>query len=413
MKVIEGRLWLPGRGLVDGCVGIGDDGRIAAVRKVLRGDEHIRVRGMVLPAALDMHVHFREPGLTHKEDWTSGSAAAACGGVTAVVEMPNTRPPTDSPAALREKAALAARGSLVDFGLAVAVQRGSVREPWFGDLPVAAWKLYPYGMTWDDFRATAAEVVAARRRPLVVHAEHPGRLGDAPLRELADHTRNRADAEAACLPGLPASPWLHVAHLSSEAGLRALPVHATAEVTPHHLLLNLDAGLGLAGKVDPPLRTRADNAALWAAFRAGRPAILASDHAPHLPEEKGSDAPPSGLPGVETMVPLMLHHVATGKLELGRLVNAMAEAPANRLGLERGRITVGQPADLLAVDLRAGRRIRADALHSRAGWTPYDDREAVFPQRVWRRGTLVAADSEPQVRGGGESLFSPLFPAKA
>ncbi len=159
-------------------------------------------------------------------------------------------------------------------------------------------------------------------------------------------------------------------------------------------------------KVDPPLRTPRDNAALWAGFRDGRIAVLASDHAPHLPEEKASDNPPSGIPGVETMVPLMLQQVSAGRLALGRLVNAMAEAPADRLGLPRGRIAAGQPADLIEVDLKAARPVALEQLHSRAGWSPYEGWDAVFPQRVWRRGELVAADGELQATGGGQPLFT-------
>jgi dihydroorotase len=205
---------------------------------------------------------------------------------------------------------------------------------------------------------------------------------------------------------MPASPQLHVAHLSTADGLAGLPAGATAEVCPHHLLLNLDACDSLECKVDPPLQTPRDNAALWSGFRDGRIAVLASDHAPHLPEEKASDAPPSGIPGVETMLPLMLQQVVTGNLELGRLVNAMAEAPADRIGLSRGRIAPGQPADLIEVDSKATRPIVLEQLHSRAGWTPYEGWDAIFPHRVWRRGELVAADGEPQVLRGGQPLFT-------
>ena len=403
--ILEGRFWHPQRGLTDGCVAIGDDGMIKRVAKTISGAKE-RVCGMLLPAALDMHVHFRDPGFPHKEDWASGSTAAACGGVTAVVDMPNTQPPTDSPAAFADKARRAAAASVVDFGLGVSARPGISREAWFGELPAAFWKLYPYGISWEDYQSTATEVTAAGGRPLVIHGEHPSHIAPGPPRKLAEHTAHRQLAEAECLAGMPASPQLHVAHLSTADGLAGLPAGATAEVCPHHLLLNLDACDSLECKVDPPLQTPRDNTALWGGFRDGRIAVLASDHAPHLPEEKASDAPPSGIPGVETMLPLMLQQAVTGNIELGRLVNAMAEAPADRLGLSRGRIAPGQPADLIEVDSKATRPVVLERLHSRAGWTPYEGWDAIFPHRVWRRGELVAADGEPQVSRGGQPLFT-------
>jgi len=403
--ILEGRLWHPQNGLTEGCVAVGDDGAIERVAKTMAGRKQ-RVCGMLLPAGFDMHVHFRDPGFPQKETWASGSAAAACGGVTAVVDMPNTQPPTDSPTAFATKAQRAAAASVVDFGLGVSARPGISREAWFGELPAAFWKLYPYGKSWEDYRATATEVTAAGGRPLVIHGEHPSHIDMSPPTELAEHTAHRRLAEVECLAGMPASPQLHVAHLSTADGLAGLPAGATAEVCPHHLLLNLDACDSIDCKVDPPLRTPRDNAALWAGFRDGRIAVLASDHAPHLPEEKASDNPPSGIPGVETMVPLMLQQVSAGRLALGRLVNAMAEAPADRLGLPRGRIAAGQPADLIEVDLKAARPVALEQLHSRAGWSPYEGWDAIFPQRVWRRGELVAADGELQETGGGQPLFT-------
>ena len=235
--ILEGRFWHPQRGLTEGCVAIGDDGTIKRVAKTISGAKE-RVCGMLLPAALDMHVHFRDPGFPHKEDWASGSTAAACGGVTAVVDMPNTQPPTDSPAAFADKARRAAAASVVDFGLGVSARPGISRETWFDELPVAFWKLYPYGVSWEDYQSTATEVTAAGGHPLVIHGEHPSHIAPGPPRELAEHTAHRQLAEAECLAGMPASPQLHVAHLSTADGLAGLPAGATAEVCPHHLLLN-------------------------------------------------------------------------------------------------------------------------------------------------------------------------------
>ena len=184
-----------------------------------------------------------------------------------------------------------------------------------------------------------------------------------------------------------------------------MPESATSEVCPHHLLLSLDSCASLDCKVDPPLRSRNDNNGLYQAFREGNIPILASDHAPHTIEEKRSEAPPSGIPGVETMIPLMLNEVSTGRLDLGCLVNAMSEAPASRLGLERGKIAEGFTADFIVVNLKQVDPIDVDALHSRASWTPYQDWPAVFPSSVYRRGDLISHNQEPIGTGGGQHLF--------
>jgi dihydroorotase len=204
---------------------------------------------------------------------------------------------------------------------------------------------------------------------------------------------------------MPASKKLHVAHLSTLDGLEKLPEGATSEVCPHHLLLSLDNCDSMDCKVDPPLRSRKDNEGLYQAFREARIPILSSDHAPHTMDEKNSDEPPSGIPGVETMIPLMMNEVSEGRLELDRLINAMAEAPADRLGLDRGRIKEGLTADLIVVDLKKITNIEVNNLHSRASWTPYDGWPAVFPSHVYRRGELISYNQEPIVSGGGQHLF--------
>ena len=240
---------------------------------------------------------------------------------------------------------------------------------------------------------------------MVVHCEHPDYMYNNPLEKLSDHTENRLVAEEKCLASMPSSEYLHVAHLSTANGLKNLPPLSSTEVCPHHLLLNLDNCSSLDCKVDPPLRNVSDNTSLYDAYRNGKIPILASDHAPHTIEEKKSDTPPSGMPGVETMVPLMLQEVVENRLDLGRLVNSMAEAPATRLGLNRGRIEVGQPADLMFVDLNNTVKIDIDNLHSRSNWSPFENWNAVFPHKVFRRGELISENSEVVSNSGGINLF--------
>ena len=404
MDVFEGKSWIPNQGLIDTCIGV-EDGKIVDVKKILKGDKQIKFSGIILPSGFDMHVHFRDPGYPHKEDWKSGSESAAAGGVTAVVDMPNTNPFTSDLKTFNDKLSTASKKSVVDFGIGVNVEEGLTRQSWFDTIPSAFWKLYPYGISTEDYFSNAKEVLSKTKKPLVIHGEHPDHMHNEPLTELADHTKNRQIAEPECLASMPSSPFLHIAHLSTLDGLNRMPKLASSEVCPHHLLLNLDNCHSLDCKVDPPLRTKMDNVGLYDAFKSGKIPILASDHAPHTIEEKRSDNPPSGLPGVETMVPLMLNEVSEGRLELGRLVNAMSEAPAQRLGLERGKISVGMPADLILVDIKNPKPISLDYLHSRSNWTPFEDWPAIFPSQVYRRGELIAEDGEIRQEGGGQNLF--------
>jgi len=404
MDVFEGKSWISGQGLVHTCIGV-DEGKITAVKKILKGDNHTKFDGIILPGAFDMHVHFRDPGYPHKEDWKSGSESAAAGGVTAVVDMPNTNPFTSDLETFNDKISMASSKSVVDFGVGVNVEKGLTEQAWFDTISAAFWKLYPYGISSDEYFSYAKEVLDKTNKPLVIHGEHPDHMHNEPLNELSDHTQNRLIAEPECLASMPSSPYLHVAHLSTLEGLNRMPELASSEVCPHHILLNLDNCHSLDCKVDPPLRTKKDNSGLYDAFRLGKIPILSSDHAPHTIDEKRSENPPSGLPGVETMIPLMLNEVSEGRLELSRLVNAMSEAPAERLGLERGIISEGMPADLIMVDMNNSKPIELEKLHSKSNWTPFLDWPAIFPSQVYRRGELIAENGEIRQEGGGQNLF--------
>ena len=404
MDVFEGKTWISGKGLVHTCIGV-DEGKITEVKKTLKGDNHTKFNGIILPGAFDMHVHFRDPGYPHKEDWKSGSESAAAGGVTAVVDMPNTNPFTSDLETFNDKISIASSKSVVDFGVGVNVEKELTEQTWFDTIPAAFWKLYPYGISSAEYFSYAKEVLDKTSKPLVIHCEHPDHMHNEPLNELSDHTQNRLIAEPECLASMPSSPYLHVAHLSTLEGLNRMPKLASSEVCPHHLLLNLDNCHSLDCKVDPPLRTKKDNSGLYDAFRTGKIPILSSDHAPHTIDEKRSENPPSGLPGVETMIPLMLNEVSEGRLELGRLVNAMSEAPAERLGLERGTISEGMPADLIMVDMNNSKPVDLDKLHSKSNWTPFEDWPAIFPSQVYRRGELIAENGEIRQEGGGQNLF--------
>ncbi len=399
--VIEGNCYVAGR--LERCaIGI-EEGRIVKVAKILEGDKIYRFNSkLVLPAATDSHVHFRDPGMTDKEDFGTGSLAALYGGVTCVLDMPNTNPPTTSLATLREKREIAASKSMVDFGLFAGLKPGiKVKEL----VPEAiGFKMY-LGSTTGDLLVTSLESVSkeisdiSRSNKIVaVHAEDESIRKKEVEKSLDDHLRNRGNAsETSAIKKVKeacAGCRLHICHVSARESIPLLVEASslTSEVTPHHLLMDKDAKLGTYGKVNPPLRKREDRQALFQALKEGKFDIIASDHAPHTREEKEEefDFAPSGVPGVETMVPIMLQHVKDRHLTLLDVARRLCEGPADIYGIRKGKIAEGYDADLMVVDMAEGSTtIKADSLHSKCGWTPYEGVEAIFPKAVFLRGELM------------------------
>jgi dihydroorotase len=381
------------------------DGRVEGVGD-LPGEPDVEAAGrLLLPGGVDAHVHFREPGHPHKETWSTGSRAAAAGGVTTVVDQPNTDPATTTPAAFDRKARLARR-SLVDYGLSAGVTPDW--EPTVLDRPVAALgevfladSTGDMGVTVEQFRAAARE--AARRDVVVtVHAED-ATLFDEGAREADDAdawsryrraAAERAAVETACEVAEEVGADLHVAHASTPEGIDAARAGgATCEVTPHHALLSRAdlAELGSRGRVNPPLRSAERRAAVFERLVDGRVDLVATDHAPHAPEEKDRTVweAPSGLPGVETVRPLLVALARDGRVGLERVRDLTASAPAERFGLDRkGRVETGADADLVLFE-RDRRPVRAGDCHSKCGWTPYEGREAVFPRLTLVRGAVA------------------------
>ncbi|QLG28102.1 dihydroorotase [Halorarum halophilum] len=380
----------------------------------------------LLPGAIDAHVHFREPGFPHKEDWTTGSRSAAAGGVTTVVDQPNTDPTTTTGAAFDAKADLAAK-SLVDYGL-----NGGVTADWdpesLFDRPLfALGEVFLADSTGDmgieaDLFADAVERAADHGVTVTVHAEDADLFDESVLPGSTEHAsgegtdprasateRDDADAwsafrtpeaEAAAVEralevGADSGADIHIAHTSTPEGVDAASdAGATCEVTPHHLFLSREdlPDLGTLGRMNPPLRDEERREALMERVRDGTVDIVATDHAPHTREEKDAgiwDAP-SGVPGVETMLPLLLNEVREGRLGLERVRDLTAANPAGIFALPRkGRIEVGRDADLVLVDLDDVREIRGDDLHSKCGWTPFEGFEGVFPSLTLVRGNVV------------------------
>ena len=403
------------------------DGRIAAVGNGFdanAGERVIDARGRhLLPGAVDVHVHFREPGASHKETWASGSRSAAAGGVTTVVDQPNTSPPRVDGDAFDEKVALAAE-SLVDFGINGGVTGSWDPESLFERPLFALGEVFladstgDMGIAVDLFEDALAEA-AARDVPVTVHAEDEtlfdddaldGDLGGAGTAAGADawSAYRTAEAEVAAVEralgaAAESDAQVHIAHTSTPEGIDAVvearegetgSAPPTCEVTPHHLFLSREnAGrLGTFGRMNPPLRSEKRRSAVFERLRDGDVDVVATDHAPHTVAEKrqGLIDAPSGVPGVETMYPLLLESVRKGELTLERVRDVVATNPASIFGIEtKGRVAEGADADLVLVDLTTPREIEAGALHSACGWTPFEGLQGVFPELTLVRGEVV------------------------
>jgi dihydroorotase len=403
MRIVKGRVWFRGR-LESLSLGIDEDGRIAVVRKILRGDDLIdHGEALILPGCVDMHVHMRDPGLTEKEDFPSGTRSAAIGGVTTVADMPNTRPPvTDSSALERKIRALQGR-AMVDYAIYAAPPTGNGLDRFTGAIGFKVYLAETTGELRVDLPAAQDILASAQRdkRPVVVHAEDPQKFARSRMSGLRGHSNTRPEeAEASAIAAvarLRGTAATHVAHVTNVGAMDAIPSGITTEVAPHHLFLDFSKDLGTFGKVNPPLRSPESRNALWEAFRSGRCDVVASDHAPHTAEEKqvAFDEAPAGVPGVATSLPLLMRRARAGDLSLERIVTAMASRPAELLGIAKGAIEIGRDADLIVVDPRATDRITAKRVRYKCGWTPFDGMEGSFPQQVYLRGEAIVEDGEP------------------
>ncbi|MEA3199308.1 MAG: dihydroorotase [Thermoplasmata archaeon] len=425
--VVKGTLFQPDGTLARGAFSV-REGRIAAMRE----EPALRTldfgERLVAPGAVDAHVHFRDPGHPQKEDFGSGTAAAALGGVTTVMDMPNTVPPVFTREAFDGKLAIAAAKAHVDFGLYCGLdERGEALDV----LPFAsAMKVYLGATTGhllvrDHGLVRRALVEAAKRgRTVAFHAESQAclerhaHLVDATFPSHAASRPPECEAEAIqslveAAAGTGAR--VHIAHLSTAAGLEAMRgTPFSAEVCPHHLLLT-EQRLSQGGrfKMNPPLRAQEDAEALWRALGDGRIAAIASDHAPHTPAEK--DVPsqagcPSGVPGVQTLLPVLLPFAKRGRIALPRLLDASV-AGARLFGIPRkGMLSPGHDADFAVYDLAAERPVRASEMASRAGWTPFEGMPAVFPTHVALRGSLVVEEGRLVGPAGAGRFVAPEAP---
>ncbi len=408
------------------------NGRIAAVGRVEgAAAQTLDAAGLhVLPGVIDSQVHFREPGLEHKEDIATGTTAAVLGGVTAVFEMPNTNPPTTTTERLADKFARAKGRARCDIAFFVGASAENVAE--LGTLErqrgCAGIKVFMGSSTGDLLVAddeTLRRVLHSGTRRVAVHAEDEFRLRQraALAQDGADPRRHAEwrDAETAIMAtrrllGLArqARRRVHVLHVSTAEEMEILKDHkdiATVEVTPQHLVLAAPEcyeRLGTLAQMNPPIRDARHRDALWHAVDQGIVDVIGSDHAPHTMQEKTKPYPesPSGMPGVQTLLALLLDRRHAGRLSLERLVDLTSAGPARVYGIAcKGRIAVGYDADLTLVDLKARRTITNRWIASRCAWTPFDGMTVTgWPMATVVRGRIVMREDEPVGGPAGEPV---------
>jgi dihydroorotase len=407
-------------------------GRIAAIGNLTgaKAAQTYEARGLhVLPGVIDTQVHFREPGNEHKEDLESGSHAAVLGGVTAVFEMPNTSPPTTGRLAIEDKLSRARNRMHCDYAFYVGATPQNVGalselERMAGVCGVKAFLGSSTGtLLLSEEDAIFAALKGGHRR-MAVHSEDEARLNERkPFAKSGDPRTHPVwrDSETARLStervlrlARAAGRKLHVLHVTTADELPLLADardFATVETTPQHLTLSAPEcyeRLGTYAQMNPPIRDAHHREALWKAMSEGLIDVIGSDHAPHTREEKDKVYPntPSGMPGVQTLAPLLLDHVNAGRMSLERFVDLTSAGAARIFGIAgKGRIARGFDADFTIVDLKKKRKIENSWIASKCGWTPFDGMETTgWPVATIIRGKTVMRDHALTLASQGEPI---------
>lgn len=397
-------------------------GRIAEINSSpLSGSQTIKAQGLtLLPGVIDSQVHFRDPGLTHKDDFFTATQGAALGGITSVFDMPNTKPSTTTKELFEEKMKIVGPKAWVNYGLFVGATPSNFAE--MGNLEqlpgCPGIKIFMGSSTGDLLvpdDESLERVLRYGKRRVIVHSEDEERLAERrPLAEAAAHPRFHPEwrdvqtalksTERLLRLARKTGRRVHVLHVTTAEEMALLKTHkdiATVEVLPQHLTLAAPEcyeRLGSFAQMNPPIRDQRHQDALWKAIQDGTVDVLGSDHAPHTREEKAKPYPqsPSGMPGVQTILPLMLHHVNNGKLSLERLVELMCENPRKVFGcMTKGRIEVGLDADFTLIDMKKERTVTNSWIRSKCGWTPYDGMTMKgWPTHTIIGGRVVMQDDE-------------------
>jgi len=410
---IEGKAYINGS-FEKCCIGI-DQGRISSIKKILKCENHLDFGNkLIFPGGIDAHVHFRDPGMIQKEDFSTGSLAAASGGISCVFDMPNTIPQTTDLQILSDKIVSIGKKSYVDFGVYSCITKSNIKNIREIGKKCSGFKIYMGSSTnslqleTSNLREALKEVEFTEK-PVLIHAEDEQCLDMHKTKErnLVDHLHSHpSKCEEKAIRNIIESAIglnskIHICHLSSYGGLELLKnrtENITCGATPHHLLLSVEKNLMPQSryKVNPPIRTSLDRELLFEGMRNGFIDIIESDHAPHTLDEKDiefCDAP-SGVPGVETIFPLFLYMAKEGVLTFQKLISLLCERPAELLGVNKGKIEIGKDADIIVIDIKEECKIKSKNLHSKCEWSPFEGWPAIFPTHVFVRGEKLIEDHE-------------------
>ena len=408
-------------------------GRIAALGNLgnAKAAERFDATGLtVLPGVIDTQVHFREPGNEHKEDLESGTRGAILGGVTAIFEMPNTKPSTTDEDALADKLNRARGRAWCDHAFFMGAAPENIgnlvsleRLP--GCCGVKVFMGSSTGSLLVEDDATLEALLLDGVRRVAVHAEDEMRLRErAHIAKEAGHPRSHPDwrdvetalnaTRRVCNLARKTGRRVHVLHITTADEIDYLAEYkdfVTVETTPQHLTLEAPDcydRLGSFAQMNPPIRDARHRAGLWRGIASGVVDVLGSDHAPHTREEKAKPYPdsPSGMPGVQTLLPVMLDHVNAGNLTLERLVDLVCSGPQRLFGIAgKGRIALGYDGDLTLVDMNAKKTITHAMMANKSGWTPFDGMEVTgWPMATIIRGNIVMRDGEVQDKPLGKPV---------
>lgn len=382
-------------------VGI-NNGRIAKIGKNLKGGVRKEMEGAILPAGTDTHVHLRDPGETEKEDFRSGTISAAFGGTTTVFDMPNNRIPILDYAAFDDKLHSVRNRSYVDFGL-YSMFNGSNSQ--IIDRRSSSIKIYLGGSTNSlpvgDIREKELNGLRELKKPVVFHGEDAGCLvkhrrdNDYSLTEHLLSRPEECEVEAArTIVDLSIDHSL-MGHISTPDSLDVINGKVLGEVTPHHLLLNVQSDAGPWGKVNPPLREKGTQEQTLQAYLDGKFDLLSSDHAPHTEHDKEEfPQAPSGIIGIETRIPLLLALVQKKVLSMDVFYGTAIRNPAEFMGIPKGKLEVGYFADFFNFRFSSIKRLNQEKLHSKTPISPFNEFPVIFPDNVTLRGDYIIEEGE-------------------
>lgn len=431
--------------LKDGQVGCGlgvydadvliEDGKIVSTfdwGKEIKADKVVDCKGkLILPGLIDAHVHMREPGQSYKEDWETGSKAAVAGGVTTVFDMPNNQPPVLTVKDLDAKRELISGRSYCNYGLYIGFNGKNISEINKAK-NIAGVKVYAATSTGNMMvgGGDIEKLFKKCKKTIVVHAEDEACIAENTEKYLAEfdgreidpsiHSKIRSPECAAkavkfvCELAKNSGHKLHVAHVSSDQEIAVILEYrdsgVTCEVSPHHLLLSEDDYAQLQNfiKVNPPVRSRTNVFGMWKALKFGEIDIVATDHAPHtfVEKQQGYMQAPSGMPELETLLPIMLNAVNSEGLEVKELVKLCCEGPAKLFGAKgKGQIEAGFDADIVVVDMDMEREVKNEELFTKCGWSPYHG--SVFkgwPIMTFVNGQLVFKDGKVAGKKAGREV---------